>query len=162
MRLEESKEHFSCDYCGSLYFPEPNADGVRVLGEPADLKCPVCKVGMVHAAVGGQRIVYCERCRGMLVPMESFVVIVHTLRKGPDRIPEPARKTAWNDLRREIQCPRCLEPMQAHPYAGPGNVIIDNCPGCSLNWLDHSELKRIAGADGGNQKAEAWSLPGAG
>jgi Zn-finger nucleic acid-binding protein len=36
--------------------------------------------------------------------------------------------------------------MEAHSYAGPGNVVIDSCEPCSLNWLDHGELARIAQA----------------
>ena len=29
---------------------------------------------------------------------------------------------------------------------GPGNVIIDTCESCSLNWLDYGELQRIVRA----------------
>ena len=36
--------------------------------------------------------------------------------------------------------------MEAHSYCGPGNVVIDSCESCSLNWLDHGELARIAQA----------------
>ena len=31
-------------------------------------------------------------------------------------------------------------------YGGPGNVIIDTCEHCSLNWLDYGELQRIVRA----------------
>ena len=37
-------------------------------------------------------------------------------------------------------------PMDAHPYAGPGAVIIDSCSECCVNWLDHGELQRIVRA----------------
>jgi Zn-finger nucleic acid-binding protein len=36
--------------------------------------------------------------------------------------------------------------METHSYCGPGNVVIDSCEPCSLNWLDHGELARIAQA----------------
>jgi Zn-finger nucleic acid-binding protein len=36
--------------------------------------------------------------------------------------------------------------MDTHPYGGPGNVIIDTCENCSVNWLDHGELQRIVRA----------------
>jgi Zn-finger nucleic acid-binding protein len=36
--------------------------------------------------------------------------------------------------------------MEAHFYAGPGNVVIDSCDQCSLNWLDHGELMHIVHA----------------
>ena len=49
MRLESGAESLTCDYCGSLVFPEKNDDGVRVLGTPSDEMCPVCKLGLVDA-----------------------------------------------------------------------------------------------------------------
>jgi Zn-finger nucleic acid-binding protein len=36
--------------------------------------------------------------------------------------------------------------MDAHVYFGGGNVVIDSCEQCELNWLDHGELMRIARA----------------
>jgi hypothetical protein len=33
--------------------------------------------------------------------------------------------------------------MDTHPYGGPGNVIIDNCERCELNWLDYGELAKV-------------------
>jgi Zn-finger nucleic acid-binding protein len=36
--------------------------------------------------------------------------------------------------------------MDAHFYAGPGNVVMDSCEVCDLNWLDHGELSRISRA----------------
>jgi Zn-finger nucleic acid-binding protein len=34
--------------------------------------------------------------------------------------------------------------MLAHPYGGPGNLTIDTCERCGVNWLDPGELRRIA------------------
>jgi Zn-finger nucleic acid-binding protein len=36
--------------------------------------------------------------------------------------------------------------MQNHFYGGPGNLVIDTCERCHLNWLDPGELRRIARA----------------
>jgi Zn-finger nucleic acid-binding protein len=36
--------------------------------------------------------------------------------------------------------------MHTHPYAGGGNIVIDNCPVCAVNWLDHGELRRVVAA----------------
>jgi Zn-finger nucleic acid-binding protein len=33
-----------------------------------------------------------------------------------------------------------------HYYGGPGNVIIDDCSRCELNWLDNGELMTIVRA----------------
>ena len=38
--------------------------------------------------------------------------------------------------------------MDTHYYGGPGNVIIDACDRCDLNWLDAGELMRIVLAPG--------------
>ncbi len=145
MRLEKDREYFTCDYCKSLHFPAPNADGIRVLGEPSELECPLCWVPLVHAAAGGQRVLYCERCRGLLAAMDVFLVMLEELRAARRSGSQP-RPTNWDELRRQILCPECQTPMHTHPYAGPGNVVIDNCPRCRLNWLDHAELRRITAA----------------
>ena len=34
--------------------------------------------------------------------------------------------------------------MLGHIYAGPGNVVLDSCERCQVNWLDAGELRRIA------------------
>ena len=39
-------------------------------------------------------------------------------------------------------CPYCTDPMNNHPYMGPGNIVIDTCSGCQVNWLDKGELQR--------------------
>ena len=36
--------------------------------------------------------------------------------------------------------------MDTHLYAGPGNVVIESCDTCLLNWLDRGELMRIVHA----------------
>jgi Zn-finger nucleic acid-binding protein len=142
MRLEDDKEFLSCDYCRNIYFPEKNDDGVRVLGEAA-LACPVCAVPLAHAALAGVRMIYCSRCRGMLIPMDAFVALIEMLRaqgKGPATIPKsPDAK----GLERHIDCPQCHRRMDTHYYGGPGNIIIDDCSPCHLNWLDSGELGRI-------------------
>jgi Zn-finger nucleic acid-binding protein len=45
-----------------------------------------------------------------------------------------------------INCPGCAKPMLNHFYGGPGNLVIDTCERCHLNWLDPGELRRIARA----------------
>jgi Zn-finger nucleic acid-binding protein len=147
MRLEEDKDSFNCDHCKSIYFPEKNEEGVRVLGEPDTLSCPLCAASLVHAALGGCRIVYCTRCRGMLIKMGVFVELIQDLRTRREGVaathaPDP------KDLRRRIMCPQCHQPMDTHFYGGPGNVIIDACERCDLNWLDAGELRRIVLAPG--------------
>jgi Zn-finger nucleic acid-binding protein len=125
MRLEPAQECLVCNSRGNIAFPEPNQDGVRVLGEPSTTACPVFRLPPKEAALAGHRILYCERCRGMLVSIDDFLAIVE---------------------QRRVDCPECGEPMDTHPCGGPGNIVIDNCPHCRLNWPDHHELSHIARA----------------
>jgi Zn-finger nucleic acid-binding protein len=147
MRLEDDKDFFTCGYCTSIYFPDKNADGVRVLGEPSGLSCPVCAVSLVHAALGAFRIMYCTRCRGTLIKMGIFAELIQDLRARRERVaathaPDP------QELQRRIMCPQCHQLMDTHFYGGPGNVIIDACERCELNWLDAGEVMRIVLAPG--------------
>jgi len=145
MRLHADEDCLKCDYCKSIYFPSKGDDGVAVLGVPAEEACPVCAIPLVHAAMAKIRILYCTHCRGMLIPMGVFMSLVEELRAGqPGTLiastPDP------HDLQRHIDCPHCHKRMDTHYYNGPGNVIIDDCSDCLLNWLDHGELMRIVRA----------------
>ena len=156
MRLESDRAYFLCDYCGSVYFPEANTDGVRVLGEPACMPCPVCTTPLVHAAIGDHRVVYCEHCRGMLISMNLFMAIVEDLKSRHETVAESMPPPDRRDLDRRIRCPQCQQWMDTHPYYGPGNVIIDDCESCSLNWLDYGELNRIVRAPDRDYEGDAW------
>jgi Zn-finger nucleic acid-binding protein len=146
MRLDDDKDYFLCDYCGNVFFPEPDDEGVRVLGEPVAEACPVCAVPLVHAALLGHRFLYCQRCRGMLIDVDTFVATIEDLRAHRETPAELPHGPDPHDLGRHIRCPQCHEEMDTHPYAGPGNVIIDNCERCEVNWLDYGELRRIVRA----------------
>jgi|SRR5579862_7707167 len=154
MRLREEAEYLTCDYCGSIQIPDPNPDGVRVLGVPAEESCPVCEVKLTHATVAGHRIRYCQKCHGMLIVMDLFRLIVQDLRaRRESSVADPHRPDA-RDLDRRIHCPQCRGQMDAHPYMGPGNVIIDSCESCGLAWLDYGELDRIVRAPDWTYAAE--------
>ena len=62
----------------------------------------------------------------------------------------------WRDLNRRLSCPQCGETMAAHPYGGPGNIIIDDCERCSLDWLDGGELDKIVRAPDHEYTRLAW------
>jgi Zn-finger nucleic acid-binding protein len=143
MRLEPDEEFLRCDYCKGTYVPDKNDEGVRVLGEPSPLECPVCAKHLSQASLAAHRLLYCESCRGMLVAMDVFVMLIQELRarqEGPGAIQSAADASG---LERHIHCPQCGKPMDTHFYEGPGNIIIDDCSHCSLNWLDYGELMRI-------------------
>ena len=159
MRLDAAKECLACDFCGTIHFPEPNQDGVCLLGGRSPLPCPVCAVPLAEAAIAARPLLYCERCRGMLIGMGVFLELLDTLRaKHPP--PERPHPLEPKDLKRSLRCPQCGQPMDAHAYAGPGAVVIDSCSGCELDWLDNSELRHIvAGAQVPPQDEEWCPLP---
>ncbi|HEY1580056.1 MAG TPA: zf-TFIIB domain-containing protein [Terracidiphilus sp.] len=145
MRLNSDADHLNCDYCKSIFFPAKDDEGVSVLAVSSGESCPVCAVPLMHAALAKIRMRYCTRCRGMLIPMGVFIALVEELRAGDQgtliaHTPDP------HDLQRGINCPHCHHHMDTHFYNGPGNVVIDDCDNCELNWLDHGELMRIVRA----------------
>lgn len=157
MRLNTDEDHFRCDYCKAVFFPAKDDEGVSVLAIPSGEDCPICAVPLMHAALAKIRIRYCTKCRGMLIPMEVFLALVDELREneqGTLIAPTPDA----HDLQRKINCPHCHQRMDTHFYNGPGNVIIDDCETCSLNWLDHGELMRIVRAPDYSQEHKSNSF----
>jgi len=146
MRLLEGRDSFICDYCRQVYVPQENADGVRMLGEASELECPVCSVPLVHASMARHRLLYCQHCRGTLVGMGEFTALIGDLRSETHGGPATPRAPAPDELQRRLRCPQCHGAMDAHYYAGPGNIVIDDCSRCELNWLDEGELRTIAHA----------------
>ena len=145
MRLAPDADSFRCDYCHNIYLPEKGDDGVRVLGEPSSELCPNCNLSLVQAAITGIRILYCTKCHGMLVSMEIFANLIVELRSLEiDAAIQPSAQKSG--LARRVDCPRCHKQMDSHYYAGPGNVVIDSCETCSLNWLERGELMHIVRA----------------
>jgi Zn-finger nucleic acid-binding protein len=155
MRLQDGRDCLTCDYCKSVCFPEKNEDGIRVLGETSELGCPVCAIPLVKAILAARQILYCARCRGSLIPAPVFVLALRDLRAhqaNEGAIPHPPDP---KELERHIRCPQCHRNMDAHYYAGPGNVVIDDCPWCELNWLDAGELMVIVRAPD-HASSEVW------
>lgn len=146
MHVTESEDSLQCDYCRGIYTPRQNEDGVRLLGEASPLACPVCSVPLEQAALAGRRILSCTTCQGLLVGMNDFVALIEELRTDhrSDGAIQPAADP--KALQRRIQCPQCRRPMDTHFYEGPGNIVIDDCSRCSLNWLDQGELMRVVHA----------------
>jgi len=147
LALRPDTEGFQCSFCHKVFFPDHEDDGVEVSGEASDpnLNCPLCFQLLVKASLAKTAVLYCTQCRGMLVPMEIVSDLVDDLRTNIDRsaVQTPADH---DDLKRTIQCPKCNLRMDAHRYAGPGNVVVDTCDQCALLWLDRGEMTRIASA----------------
>jgi Zn-finger nucleic acid-binding protein len=125
---------------------DKNAEGVPVFNQPSEFSCPICHVPLMHATIARQRIFGCTRCLGNLIPMPVFVVLVAALRTQRGEAVEIAPPPDPQRLDRETVCPQCGRRMDTHYYAGGGNVIIDDCSRCELNWLDAGELTAIVHA----------------
>jgi Zn-finger nucleic acid-binding protein len=136
---------FKCDYCHNIIVPEKDDDGVSVTTDADGESCPVCAITLMKATLGHLPLLYCTKCDGMAISMDELQDLIAASRAvHPGTVAPSAANPA--DLRRRIACPHCRRPMEAHYYGGPGNVVIDTCENCSLNWLDHGELARIAQA----------------
>ena len=104
LRFVEGKDHMISASCRSLHFPEPNDDGVHVLGEPSDQRCPVCRTPLVHAAHSCQPLLYCQTCRVMLLNMDNFLTLAETLRARNKSPAFPFRPVEAADLQRAARC----------------------------------------------------------
>jgi Zn-finger nucleic acid-binding protein len=143
MHLDRDRLVFTCEYCLTVIFPQESGEGVRVLGEPTPFECPTCRRPLVLGAIERTEVSTCQNCRGLLLPQSAFFDTVRYLRARASQPPLDPPPTNLKELQRKIRCPRCHQPMDTHPYGGPGNIVIDTCPRCELLWLDHGELTRV-------------------
>jgi len=146
------KGYFTCEYCGWLRFPDKPDDGLLDLGVRSAVECPVCHVPLVLGYARITQVLYCQRCKGLLVPQAAFVLALQVLRATATNPPVAPPRMNRDDLRRSICCPHCGRTMDTHPYGGPGNIVIDNCPHCHVNWLDYREFQRIIDAPGKDRR----------
>ncbi|MCH7702276.1 MAG: zf-TFIIB domain-containing protein [Planctomycetes bacterium] len=127
---------------------EASADGLQPLGQQSERRCPVCALFLSAGTLERQRVWYCQKCRGVFLSNDDFVFIVgrrRARRTGPPAKPAPLNP---EELKRRISCPACSMEMDAHPYYGPGNTVIDSCERCRMVWLDHGEVGALAKAPG--------------
>ncbi len=162
MKPVEGRNYLACGYCQTFHFPmelEDSADRITPLYERGDVACPVCCEQLVAGAFDKVRIVYCHRCRGVLIPNEVFAQVVRDRRHqytGADASPVPIDPHQYE---RRLDCPLCQGQMEVHPYHGPGNAVIDSCAACHLLWLDHGELAVIERAPGQRKPAASSYQP---
>ena len=143
MRPAGNRNYFLCDHCGGYHFPQETGDGVCPTDEPAGCDCPVCALPLVSALIDGEVVAYCGRCRGFLTLIPTFGGIVEKRRSKHTPNEEQPAPFDPAELKRVLKCPRCHKRMEAHPYAGGGNAVVDSCERCQLIWLDAGELPII-------------------
>jgi len=115
------------------------------VSDTSDLNCPSCATPLAHARLGSHPLQVCQRCEGMLIEMMHFVSVIDAarVREQLRGVVQPREQTPGH---RSLACPLCRGPMLNHLYGGPGNLVIDTCESCHVNWLDSGELSRIARA----------------
>jgi Zn-finger nucleic acid-binding protein len=156
MELIETRRYFQCRHCGAYRFPERiEAEGLRVSGTPADARpCPTCKTPFAHALLDNEFPVdFCTTCRGVFLPRETFATVVNKRRAWATSPPAEPMPLQHRELQRKLSCPQCGGPFDTFLYAGPGNVVIDNCARCDAVWLDFGELRQIVDAPGRDRGA---------
>lgn len=114
----------------------------------AAIFCPACRcelsIGLMHEC----QFAGCKQCGGMMFQQQTFAMLIDHLRSinpQPKRMPKPMDASQMNVKR---HCPTCDASLETHPYAGPGNSVIDTCPSCHVIWFDRGELNNLVSAPG--------------
>jgi len=76
--------------------------------------------------------------------MNLFVTIIDAVRAYDVSSFPASAPSRQKPGERTLKCPSCGRPFVSHHYGGGGNVVIDTCSPCLVNWLDQGELRRIA------------------
>jgi Zn-finger nucleic acid-binding protein len=132
-----------CDHCGNQQEAPAAIEYLELLSETSSL-CPICTTPLSTSRLEGHSLLCCARCFGMLIDMSRFATVIDAVRAHEERSFRIALPRRQNPADRLISCPTCGHPMLGHFYGGPGNVVIDSCERCQVNWLDPGELRRIA------------------
>ena len=143
MQIDRGRGVFTCGHCGSEQEAPAALEYLELLSETST-PCPLCFTPLAASRLEGYSLRCCGRCFGMLIEMSCFAAVIDVLRAHESRVTRTAlpRRQAPSD--RLVNCPSCGQPMVSHLYGGAGNVVIDSCETCRLNWLDPGELRRIA------------------
>src|SRR5262245_50848596 len=122
-----ARNYLYCEHCSSFYFLEPfeaSADRVLRMHAVHDTRCPVCEVNLELGSMERREVLFCERCRGILLRCFDFSEIVQ-LRRMREANTAPPTPLDPEELKRRIKCPVCQGKMETHPFCGPGAVVID-------------------------------------
>jgi Zn-finger nucleic acid-binding protein len=113
------------------------------IGSETGKVCPACQALLSDGTIQNKPVLYCTKCRGLLVSIDKFLPLVEFLRALRRPTGSDIQPRDNSDAYRGFACPMCGKTMTGHPYGGPGNVNIDTCEPCSMIWLDRNELQRI-------------------
>jgi Zn-finger nucleic acid-binding protein len=97
---------------------------------------------MQDGRVENEPIQFCSRCRGFLATNPAFAAIVRA-RRAKRPVGDNSHSFSPDELHRRVDCPKCRQRMDTHPFYGGGRVVVDTCASCALIWLDAGELTVI-------------------
>jgi Zn-finger nucleic acid-binding protein len=143
LRLDRETGLLVCSHCGAQTEAPAAIEHLELLSETAS-PCPICSTPLSNSRLDGHALLCCKGCYGMLIDMNRFALVIDAMRAREQRafrVVLPRRQSPGDRL---LNCPKCSQPMSAHFYEGGGNVVIDTCERCQVNWLDPGELRRIA------------------
>jgi Zn-finger nucleic acid-binding protein len=142
--MRDERGSLVCDHCGSMDAGVAPFYDLEILGATAQA-CPQCASALSNARIEGCPVQYCSSCHGVLVEMKHFVTLSDAVRarESSAGMALPRRQRPGERI---LACPLCAQPMLSHVYGGPGNLVLDTCERCHVNWLDPGELRRIARA----------------
>lgn len=125
-----------------------SADGLRPLEVATEMLCPRCHLTLQGGMLDTFPVAFCTQCHGVLIDHAGIGAVIRIRRseyQGPEQTPKPFDPQA---LAVRGNCPNCGETMEAYPYGGPGNVVLDSCQRCGMVWLDHGEISTIVQSPG--------------
>ena len=141
LQVVPNRTHLSCQYCQSLHFPEPIAEGVVPLDQDHPFVCPCCERPLAAAALDGDTVGYCTACRGILLSSDHFAQSDLQPARGESDVDiAGSSRSTRPSSGASRRCPRCGRRTDTHTYGGGGNAVIDSCHRCHLVWLDAGEL----------------------
>jgi Zn-finger nucleic acid-binding protein len=143
MRVDRARGTLVCDHCGAETDAPALLSYLEFLDDSAS-RCPACATPLSNSRIDGLALLACRRCEGLLVDMRTFTAVIDAVRLHEARTIWSVAPRGQRAGDRTVTCPLCRQPMLAHVYGGPGNVVIDTCERCLVNWLDAGELRRIA------------------
>ena len=137
-------EALVCGHCGSVEARLAVFYDLERVGA-SSVACPQCQTSLDDARIEGCPVRHCPSCHGVLVEMKYFEALSDAVRAREPRagVALPRRQRPGD---RVLACPTCGQPMLSHIFGGPGNLVLDTCERCGVNWLDPGELRRIARA----------------
>ena len=158
------QQYLKCSFCESLILngeATASVDHITPMGSVLESQCPICHAALQTGQMDGRPALYCNSCFGILLKHEDFGAILRE-RCARRAALEPAEPRPIDPaaFARQLNCPACQNRMEAHPYYGPGNVVIDSCAECGFVWLDQGEISRVEQASGGSSGVSDLQIAG--